>query len=52
MQKPTFLILAFAATLVGASAIDAQSAVASQFPAEAQVLYRTVPNITYLTANN
>jgi acetyl esterase/lipase len=52
MQKPVSFHLAVAATLIATPAIYAQSAVASQFPAEAQVLYRTVPNITYLTANN
>jgi acetyl esterase/lipase len=52
MQKAVSFHLAVAATLIAAPAIYAQSAVAPQFPAEAQVLYRTVPNITYLTANN
>jgi len=43
---------ALSAFLILVPAIEAQSAAASAFGAQAQVAYRVVPNITYLTANN
>jgi acetyl esterase/lipase len=43
---------ALSAFLILVPAIQAQSAEASAFGAKAQVAYRVVPNITYLTANN
>jgi acetyl esterase/lipase len=52
MQKAAWVFKALGALLILAAAIPAQAAEFSIFGAEAQVAYRAVPNITYLTANN
>jgi acetyl esterase/lipase len=52
MQTATSLFKALGAFLILVPAIEAQGAEASAFGAQAQVGYRVVPNITYLTANN
>ena len=52
MQTATSLFKALGAFLILAPAIQAQAAEVSVFGAQAQVAYRVVPNITYLTANN
>ena len=52
MQTATSIFKALGAFLILAPAIEAQAAEVSVFGAQAQVAYRVVPNITYLTANN
>jgi acetyl esterase/lipase len=52
MSKANFSFAAIGGFLILAPGIQAQSAGASAFSAEAQVGYRAVPNITYITANN
>lgn len=52
MFKPISLLVGFAALLVLAPNLKAQSNGISMFAAQAQVRYRTLPNITYLTASN
>lgn len=42
----------FCASVLAAAGAQAQTAGPSTFAAEAQVEYRAIPNITYLTANN
>ena len=52
MQKAASVFKALGALLILSAAIPTQAAEMSIFGAEAQVAYRAVPNITYLTANN
>jgi len=52
MQTATSLFKVLGAVLILTPPIPAQAAEASAFGAQAQVTYRAVPNITYLTANN
>jgi acetyl esterase/lipase len=52
MQTARFSLKALSALLILVPGIEAQGAEASAFGAQAQVAYRVVPNITYLTANN
>ena len=52
MQTATSVFKALGAFLILAPAIQTQAAEISPFGAQAQVAYRVVPNITYLTANN
>jgi acetyl esterase/lipase len=52
MQTPAPVFKALGAFLIVATVIPAQAAEVSVFGAQAQVAYRAVPNITYLTANN
>ena len=52
MQKAASVFKALGALLILSAAIPTQAAEMSIFGAAAQVAYRAVPNITYLTANN
>jgi acetyl esterase/lipase len=52
MKTARFFLKALSALLILVPAIEVQAAEASAFGAKAQVAYRVVPNITYLTANN
>ena len=52
MQTATSFFKAFGAFLIVVPAFQAQGAESSVFGSQAQVAYRVVPNITYLTANN
>jgi len=52
MKTASSLLKALSAFLILVPAIEAQGTEASVFGAQAQVAYRVVPNITYLTANN
>ena len=52
MQTVASVSKALGAFLILAAAIQAQAAEVSVFGAQAQVAYRVVPNMTYLTANN
>jgi len=52
MQTAASVFKALGAFLILATAIQVQAAEVSIFGAQAQVTYRAVPNITYLTANN
>ena len=52
MGRVNFSFAAIGAFLILAPGIQAQSTGASAFSAVAQVGYRAVPNITYITANN
>jgi acetyl esterase/lipase len=52
MRKAISSLLVLGALLIAAPGIQAQGAGASGFSAAAQVGYRVVPNITYITENN
>ena len=52
MRNAITSFTALSALLIAVPAARAQSTEASTFTTEAQVAYRVVPNITYLTANN
>src|ERR1700693_1884122 len=52
MRKAISSLLALGALLVAAPGMQAQGTGASAFSAAAQVGYRVVPNITYITENN
>ena len=52
MRKAISSLLVLGALLVAAPGMQAQGAGASAFSAAAQVGYRVVPNITYITENN
>jgi acetyl esterase/lipase len=52
MRKAISSLLALGALFVAAPGIQAQGTGASAFSAAAQVGYRVVPNITYITENN
>jgi len=52
MRKAISSLLVLGALLVAASGMQAQGTGASAFSAAAQVGYRVVPNITYITENN
>jgi acetyl esterase/lipase len=52
MQKALSLPMAICVALVLVPVTQSQTAGSPVFPAQAQVAYRVIPNITYLTANN
>src|SRR4029077_4774152 len=52
MRKAISFLLVLGALLIAAPGINAQGTGASAFSDAAQVGYRVVPNITYITANN